>query len=114
MEVYVYVYTFRFLIFWNLQHTEIRFGPIFVGYSPLGLRVSNFSNQNMKLKTVIYAGTSNITLREFYEYLRELRIVLESKKYCLFFGNCRHVSLKILRVLGCTNSQGNLYTLFKL
>ena len=112
MEIFIYVYTFRFMLFFKLTHTEIRFGPIFVGYSPAGLRVSDFSNRDMRLKTIIYAGTSDLTLRQFYGYLRELRIILESRRYCLFFGNCRHVSLRILSVLGCQNSQGKNFLKF--
>ena len=106
MEVFIYVYTFRFMLFFTLEHTEVRFGPVHVGYSPSGLRVSDFSNRNMSLKTIIFGGSSDLTLREFYVYLRELRIILESQKYCLFFHNCRHVSLKILQVLDCAEGQG--------
>ena len=118
MEIYIYVYTFQFMLFFKLIHTEVRFGPVFVGYSPSGLRVSDYSNRNMHLIKIIYAGTSDLTLRQFYGYLRELRIILESKKYCLFFGNCRHVTLKILQVLGCRNGEGEIlkdkFTIMKL
>ena len=106
------------MLFFKLIHTEVRFGPVFVGYSPSGLRVSDYSNRNMHLIKIIYAGTSDLTLRQFYGYLRELRIILESKKYCLFFGNCRHVTLKILQVLGCRNGEGEIlkdkFTIMKL
>ena len=108
MDIFIYVYTFRFMIFFRLIHTEIRFGPVYVGYNPSGLRVSDFSNRNMCLKEIIYAGTSDVTLQQFYGYLRELRIILESRNYCIFFANCRHVSLKILRVLGCRNGHGKI------
>ena len=108
MEIYIYVYYIQFLLFFRLEHTEIRFGPIFVGYGPSGLRVSNFARRDLELKTIMYAGNSDMTLREFYVYLRELRIVLESKKYCLFFWNCRHITHKIIVMLNCQDSQGNL------
>ena len=106
MDIYIYVYTFNFLLFFKFEHTEVRYGPVFIGYGPSGLRVSNISNRNMKLKTIIHAGVSEVTLEEFYGFLRELRIVLESRQYCLFFWNCRHISLKILRKLNGGNSQG--------
>ena len=109
MDIFIYVYTIQFLLFFKLEHTEVRYGPVHIGYGPAGLRVSNISNRNMKLKTIIHAGVSEVTLGEFYSFLRELRIVLESRQYCIFYCNCRHISLRILQKLNGGNAQGNFF-----
>ena len=58
------------------------------------------------LKRIIHAGTSQMTIRNYVTFLRELRIIMESRDYCLFTMNCRHVSRHILEKLDCTESQG--------
>ena len=106
MDVFIYIYTFKFFIFFTLEHTEIRYGPIFIGYSPSGLRVSNIPNRTMRLKSILHAGSSDITMGNFYTYLRELHIILETRNYCLFYANCRHVTLRILEKLQCEETIG--------
>ena len=108
MEIYIYIYTFKILIFFTLEHTEVRYGPIFIGYSPTGLRVSNIPNRTMRLKTILHGGTSDMTIANFYHYLRELHIILESKPYCLFYFNCRHVTIRILNKLECQDMTGKV------
>ena len=107
MEAYVYIYTFTFLLFFKLQHTEIRYGTVHVGYGPNGLRVSQIARRSMKLKRIIYAGSSDVTMEKYFKILRALQIIVASKKYCLFRHNCRHISIHVLTKLGCNDSEGN-------
>ena len=129
MDAFVYVYTFQFLYFFELEHTEIQYQNVYVGYSPsgmvsftilgistenqrkllIGLRVSNMADRSKRLKRIIYAGQSTLSIRQYFVYLRELQIILDNKHYCLFTFNCRHVSLQILNRLGCHNNEGRTY-----
>lgn len=125
MDAYVYVYTFQFLYFFRLEHTEIQYSNIYVSYSPSGkslivlrvemiiwfelfkgLRVSNYADRTKTLKRIIYAGESTLSLQQFFVYLRELQTILDNKKYCIFTFNCRHVSLQVLNRLGCYENEG--------
>ena len=107
MDAFVYIYTFNFLLFFTLEHTEIQYGSVHVGYGPNGLRVSQMS-RSMKLKRIIYAGSSDVTTQNYYQMLRELHIITAGKKYCLFKYNCRHVSYYILEKIGCHESEGKI------
>ena len=107
MDVFIYIYTFKFMFIFNLEHTEIQFGGIHVGYSPSGLRVSQFARRSMRLKEVIFAGTTDMTLRNYYKFLQKLQISLLAKKYCIFTHNCRHISLRLLQELKCDEGTGS-------
>ena len=104
MDAFLYVYTFKFFIF-TLEHTEIQYGTVHAGYCPNGLRVSHLG-RSMKLKRIIYAGTSDVSLQNYFRFLRDLQIITAGRKYCLFKYNCRHISYQILEKLGCHESEG--------
>ena len=105
MDVYIYIYSFTFLWLFELEHTEIQFGWYHVGFGPKGLHISQFAPR-MKLKRIIYAGTSNMTMRNYFDFLRKLEISLIAKKYCFFRNNCRHVTRDILQELHCDQENG--------
>ena len=105
-NVYVYVYTFKLFFLFDVEHTEVQYGDIHIGYGPTGLRVSNIANYSMKLIRVLFAGETDLPREECIEFLRELRIILESRSYCIFNRNCRHVSRYILKKFKCVDGEG--------
>ena len=105
MDIYIYVYTFKFLWFFNLLHTEIKYGGYYVGYGPHGLNVSQFAPR-MKLKRIVYAGNSNTTMQDYVKLIQKLEISLYGKKYCFFTNNCRHITLQILQGMRCDQNDG--------
>ena len=105
-NVYVYIYTFKLFFLLNVEHTEVQYGDIHIGYGPNGLRVSNIANRSMKLIRIIFAGESDLPIEDYIVFIRDLNVILQSRNYCLFYRNCRHVSQYILKKLKCTDGEG--------
>ena len=108
-EVYLLIYTFKFLKFLTLEHTEIRVHERDIAYGRHGITVSpSEDREDMILKTIIFCGTTEVTDLDLTQYLMHIHVFFTKKNYQLFTNNCRKFSTIVLRYLDTDdNEEGN-------
>ena len=108
-EVYLLIYTFKFLKFLTLEHTELRVHNRDIAFGRNGITIAPCEERDdMILKTIIFCGNTEISEEDLTQYLMHIFTFFTKKNYKLFTNNCRKFSTTLLNHLDTDdNEEGN-------
>ena len=103
-NVFVLIYSFRFLkIFW-LEHTEVRLNNRDIAYGKDGITIRpSETRPDMILKRVIDCGETVIEDLDLVQWLINVNQFFTREKYNLWSNNCRNFTQSLLTFLEPNN-----------
>ena len=103
-NVFVLIYSFRFLkVFW-LEHTEVRVHNRDIAYGKDGITISSSQTRpDMILKRVIDCGRTEIEDLDLVQWLINVNQFFTREKYNLWSNNCRNFTQSLLTFLEPNN-----------
>ena len=103
-NVFVLIYSFRFLkVFW-LEHTEVRVNERDIAYGCDGITIRPaLIRPDMILKRVIDCGTTEIEELDLVQWLINVNQFFTKQKYNLWWNNCRNFTQSLLTFLDPNN-----------
>ena len=114
MEVQLKIFSF-FQFGLKIKHTEISYNGCDYAFGKFGLSASpsdiDKSVFGFRLERVISLGTSNYDPHRFHDFVRNTVHRYNRDSYNLFWRNCRHFSVYLIRELAPTDpEEGNFYS----
>ena len=103
-NVFVLIYSFRFLkVFW-LEHTEVRIKDRDIAYGKDGITIRPAQTRpDMILKRVIDCGQTEIEDLDLIQWLININQFFTKQKYNLWWNNCRNFTQSLLNFLEPNN-----------
>ena len=99
-NVFVLIYSFRFLKFFWLEHTEIRVHDRDIAYGKDGITIKPAQTRpDMILKRIIDCGQTEIDELDVLQWLMNINQFFTRQKYNLWWNNCRNFTQSLLNFL---------------
>ena len=99
-NVFVLIYSFRFLKFFWLEHTEVRVYDRDIAYGKDGITIRPAQNRSdMILKRIIDCGRTEIKDLDLVQWLINVNQFFTKDKYNLWWNNCRNFTQSLLTFL---------------
>ena len=99
-NVFVLIYSFRFLKFFWLEHTEIRVYDRDIAYGKDGITIRPAQTRSdMTLKRTIDCGRTQIEDLDLVQWLINVNQFFTKEKYNLWWNNCRNFTQNMLTFL---------------
>ena len=99
-NVFVLIYSFRFLKFFWLEHTEVRVNNRDIAYGKDGITIRPAQTRpDMILKRIIDCGRTEIEDLDLVQWLININQFFTREKYNLWWNNCRNFTQSLLTFL---------------
>ena len=103
-NVFVLIYSFRFLKFFWLEHTEVRVNNRDIAYGKDGITIRPAQTRpDMILKRIIDCGQTEIEDLDLVQWLININQFFTREKYNLWWNNCRNFTQSLLTFLEPNN-----------
>ena len=103
-NVFVLIYSFRFLKFFWLEHTEVRVNNRDIAYGKDGITIRPAQTRpDMILKRIIDCGRTEIEDLDLVQWLININQFFTWEKYNLWWNNCRNFTQSLLTFLEPNN-----------
>ena len=103
-NVFVLIYSFRFLKFFWLEHTEVRVNNRDIAYGKDGITIRPAQTRpDMILKRTIDCGQTEIEDLDLVQWLININQFFTREKYNLWWNNCRNFTQSLLTFLEPNN-----------